>query len=132
MLVTSKGEPIEFIIAPGSYSDIRVFWKFNLDVPEGSKILADGAYNDYFLEDLLKESESIELYPQRKKNSKRPYENEFRKELRKKRKCVETAFSRITSSFPKTIRAVTPRGFEIKICLFILTYGIDRFLDTAL
>lgn len=96
MLVTAGGKPVEYIIAPGSHSDIRTFWKFNLNIPCGSKVFADGAYNDYLLEDIMKESEGIRLCPQRKKNSVRQFCTNFKQEIRKKRKMVETAFSQIT------------------------------------
>ena len=38
------------------------------------------------------------------------------------RKRVETAFSQITMLFPRFIHAVTRKGFELKIYLFILAY----------
>ena len=38
------------------------------------------------------------------------------------RKRIETVFSQITQLFPKSIRAVTKRGFVLKILLFIVAY----------
>ena len=38
------------------------------------------------------------------------------------RKKVETVFSQITEMFPRNIRAVTSKGFEIKLFNFILAH----------
>jgi hypothetical protein len=50
---------------------VSVFKDLELDLPEGSSILADKAYTDYDYEDLLEEV-GLHLKAQRKKNSKRP------------------------------------------------------------
>jgi hypothetical protein len=95
------------------------------DVPPSSSIYADKAYNDYELEDLMKESCNIELSPIRKKNSKRvtpPY-RVFVQHYHRKR--IETAGSLIERVLPKTIHAVTARGFELKVFLFVLAYSIN-------
>ena len=44
---------------------------FCFDLPSKSLVYGDKAYNDYQLEDFLKESAKIKLKPLRKKNSKR-------------------------------------------------------------
>jgi len=45
---------------------------FRFDVPAGSHVSADKAYNDDAMEDVLREASHIQLYPIRKKDSKRP------------------------------------------------------------
>ena len=40
------------------------------------------------------------------------------------RKRVETTFSRLTQLFARSIHAVTPRGFELKIVLSVLAVAI--------
>jgi hypothetical protein len=40
------------------------------------------------------------------------------------RKRTETAFSSSAEQMPKRIRAVTPRDFELKVGLFLLTFTI--------
>ena len=40
------------------------------------------------------------------------------------RKRIETTFSSIAEQMPKCIRAVTPRGIELKVCLFLLAFAI--------
>jgi IS5 family transposase len=121
---TRAGEPVEFALAPGSEADVKVFKDLELDSPEGSIIYVDKAYTDYDHEDLLKEVD-LHLKAQRKKNSKRtlPVWEEF---LGKPiRQYIETVFSRLTSFVPKKIHAVTPRGFELKIVCFLLSYSIQ-------
>ena len=44
---------MEFSLAAGSEADVSVFKDLQLDLPEGSIILADKAYTDYDYEDLL-------------------------------------------------------------------------------
>ena len=46
LVVTGAGEPVEDSLAAGSESDIMVFKRMELDLPEGSTIHADKAYTD--------------------------------------------------------------------------------------
>ena len=41
------------------------------------------------------------------------------------RKRIETVASLIERRLPKTIHAVTARGFELKVFLFVLAYSIN-------
>jgi hypothetical protein len=123
--VTPQGHPVECFPTPGSASDVRALRSFQFDVPAGSVIYADKAYNDYKMEDLMYESAHIELSPIRKEHSKRmipPYMAFVQHYYRKR---VETASSLIERRLPKTIHAVTARGFELKVFLFVLAYSID-------
>lgn len=82
----------------------------------------DKSYNDYGYEDLLQEADDISLSPLRKKNSKRliaPWTIFLRKTRRRR---VETTASQINVLFPKSIHAVTSRGFELKSVLFIIAF----------
>lgn len=40
------------------------------------------------------------------------------------RKRVETVFSQVASAFGRTIHAVTPRGFELKVFLTVLAFAL--------
>src|ERR687896_1170665 len=71
LLVTKDGQPVECFLTPGSYSDVRALKSFQFDVPEGSWIYADRAYNDYAMEDVLLEAAHVQLCPIRKKHSTR-------------------------------------------------------------
>jgi hypothetical protein len=124
LVVSGAGEPVEFSLAAGSEADVAVFKDLELDLPEGSIILADKGYTDYDYEDLLEEV-GLHLKAQRKKRSKRemPAWEEF---LGKPiRQYIETVFSRLTNLFAKKIHAVTPRGFELKIVWFLLAFSIQ-------
>lgn len=119
MLVTKKGEPVEFIIEPGAKSDIKAAKEFTLDVPRGSEIYGDKAYNDYEFEDYLDFQRGISLVAKRKKNAKRRQKSENFKT----RKVIETAFSSIVMNFSRKIHAITAHGFELKIVMFIFAYA---------
>ena len=125
LLITGAGEPVEFVLTPGSTADITAFKSFDLDLPEEAVILADKAYTDYCEEELLREAGQILLQPQRKANSKRPLSPclEFlNKPIRQK---IETAFSLVTQRFPRHIHAVTAEGFVLKVTCFLLAYSFQ-------
>ena len=86
----------------------------------------DKAYNDYVLEDLFREA-GLELLPLRKKNSLRPmpaYASYFLSGIRK---IVETTGNLIERLLPKSIHAVSAKGFELKVALFVIACSI-KFL----
>ena len=128
MITSKNGCPIEFSFAAGSDSDIKIFKEMNLDLPKGSKIYGDKAYNDYIHEDLAREALEIEIVAQRKDNSKRKISPALNYILSTTRKRIETTFSCITQLFPKTIHAVRAKGFELKITMFILVYSLRSML----
>lgn len=128
MIVTLSGLPVEFIMTPGSEADIRAFKRFNFAIPTYSRIYADRAYNNYSFEDLLEEIEQIKLIPKRKMNAKRrniPTDDYL---LSIHRNKVETVFSTIVSMMPRTIRAVSVKGFFMKIFFFILGYTVKKII----
>jgi hypothetical protein len=125
LLVTPNAEPVEFFLTPGSCNDTEGLDWFDLDLPAGSQIIGDKAYNDYELEDVLKEAE-LHLLPMRKENSKRSFPPWMRYLQAHFRKAVETAGSLIERELPKSIHAVTPEGFELKVVLFVLALSIGR------
>ena len=128
MIVDPQGIPVEFMFTCGSESDVRGFRRFECDLPKGSRIYADKAYTDYLQEELLKESSDIHLIPKRKNNSKRPHSPERNFLLSMTRNRIETTFSGIVSLMPRCIRAVTQKGFYLKVFLFIFGYTINRII----
>lgn len=64
MIVTNQGRPIEMQFKPGAESDISVLWTMELDIPADMMLYADGAYDCFDLEDVLKD-ESIHLLAKR-------------------------------------------------------------------
>ncbi len=120
-MTNEKGLPVEYKILPGSIADITAFREFNFDLPKSSIIYADKAYNDYVLEDILRDVD-IHLSPMRRKNSKRSKSQSevFIDHL--KRKLIETVGSSINRLMPKSIHSVTSRCFELKILIFLMGY----------
>ena len=124
ILVTEHCEPVEFFLEPGAFSDTRALGLYNFDLPAGSLVTGDKAYNDYTIEDIIHEA-GIELLPLRKKNSLRPvpaYVTYFQASIRK---IIETTGSLIERLLPKSIHALTAKGFEIKVALFVLACSIN-------
>lgn len=124
LLVTKDHQPVEFFLSPGAFSDTVALTQFDFDLPEGSQIFGDKAYTDYLVEDRLAEV-GIQLAPDRKKNSTRPMPPWLRFFLRQYRNQVETAGSMIERLLPKSIHAVTAKGFELKVILFVLASSIN-------
>lgn len=124
LLITASGQPVEILLAPASVADITAFRSLPLDLPQGAEIYADAGYTDYSVEDVLQETAKIQLIAQRKKNSKRPQPGWIRYICDQTRKRIETTFSLITARLARSIHAVTPRGFELKVFLTVLAYAI--------
>jgi len=126
MICDVKGNPVQFILLPGSENDMKAFKKIELNLPENSSIYADKAYVDYAYEDRLIQEKQVHLLPIRKKNSKRRGGGFLAKIRSQKRKMIETAFSCIEKLMPRSIHAVTKAGFELKTTLFVLAYAVGR------
>ena len=125
LIVTAEGYPVEASLTPGSTNDTKHLRSFEIDLPEGSVLYGDKAYNEYFTEDLLAEACGIELGPQRKKNSTRGVSASVRYLQQVYRKRIETTFSRIEQMLPQSSHAATARGFELKVFLFVLAFSIS-------
>ena len=126
VVVTADGLPVNYFIVAGSVHDGKALQAMHLDLPLQSSLYGDSAYTNYEIEDLLLECEQISLLPQRKSNSKRkdsPAMN-FIKSVMTKR--IETTFSEIEAVFPRSIHAVTPQGFLLKVVLFLFAYTINK------
>lgn len=132
MVVTNQGRPVEVHLCPGAESDVSVLWKMELDIPPDSFLYADGGYNCFDLEDQLLD-EKIQLLAKRGSTAKNrvrlPAEE---RKISSKRQVVETAFSSITSQFPRYIKCRTENGFLIKIFCFILSYSFSFLWSKSL
>lgn len=128
LLTTSAGRPVEVLLTPGSFADVRALSAFRFDLPAGSRLYGDKAFNHYAVEDELAAAAQIELLPIRRKNSKRALETCVAFVQHHARKAIETAGSLIERLLPRSIHAVTARGFELKVFLFILAYSISTAL----
>jgi len=124
LLVTKDHQPVEFFLSPGSFSDTSALEQFDFDLPPGAWVFADKAYTCYLVEDLLAEA-GIHLLPDRKKNTKRPWPPWLRCLLAHYRNQVETAGSMIARLLPRSIHAITAKGFTLKVILFTLASSIN-------
>jgi hypothetical protein len=129
LMVTQDGQPVECLLTPGGFGDVDALKYYAYELPNGAIIYADKAYNDYEIEDLLKEVNHIDLLPMRKKNSKRALSPSVTFVQSYYRKRVETAGSLIEQLFPKSIHAVTSQGFELKVALFVIASSLNSYMN---
>ena len=129
LMVTRDGQPVECFLTHGGFGDVDALKYYAYELPDGSIIYADKAYNDYEIEDLLQEVAHIQLIPMRKKNSKRPLSPAISFVQSYHRKRVETAGSLIEQLLPKSIHAVTSQGFELKVALFVIASSLNCYLN---
>src|SRR5262245_7538507 len=113
----------------GLFGDVDALQYYAYELPDGSIIYADKAYNDYEIEDLLKEVDHIQLLPMRKKNSQRALSSSISFVQSYHRKRVETAGSLIAQLLPKSIHAVTSQGFELKVALFVIASSLNGYFN---
>ncbi len=124
-LITDKGgRPVQMLLTPGSYADIRVLQEMRLRLPVGAKLHGDKGYTDYKREDGLRDVAGIDLIVARKSNSKRPHTQAKAAQTQKTRKRIETTFSQIVKLFGRNIHAVTAAGFQLKVFASVLVYAI--------
>lgn len=123
LLVTEHGQPVEFFLLPGRTADVSALDCYRLDVPEGSSIYADGAYNDCVTENIAHEAQ-VQFLPQRKKNMHDQFPGWVQFFQQHYRKRIETSGSLIEQFLPKSIHAVTAKGFELKVALFVLALSV--------
>lgn len=131
LMVTQHGQPVEFFLSPGSFSDVTFMDQFDFDLPAGSTVYADKIYNFYLVEDCLQADGNIDFSPLRKSNSKRPDPAWKRFLQHHYRKIIETSGSLFERLLPKHIHATNSTGFELKVILFVLALSFDRLLKVA-
>ncbi len=122
LLMTADGLPVEVMLAPGSQADIRAFRRLPFALPSDAYIFADAGYLDQHEEALLQEAAQVHLVAQRR--AKTPLAPWLSYVARRKRKYIETVFSQIAAALGRTVHAVTPRGFELKVFLTVLAYTL--------
>jgi hypothetical protein len=128
VITTADGLPVQFYIHAASFADITALQAMSVDLPQQSELYGDSAYTSYELEDLFWECDQVKLLTCRKCNATRkdePWQAFLKMHYRKR---IETTFSGITNFFPKYIHAVTPKGFILKIILFIFAFTLNQIL----
>ena len=98
----------------------------DIDLPEQSVLIGDKGFLDRAFESDLKEDASIHMIMPSRSNMKRQLSDLVQWVASSMRKRVETTFSQLSERLARSIHAVTPRGFELKIFLTVLTYAILR------
>lgn len=126
LLVTRDGCPVEFFLTPGATADVTGLQDFDFDLPAGALIVADKAYNDYAIEDIL-DGVELHLRPIRKSNSQRALPPHWCYLQALYRKAVETTGSLLERLLPKSIHATSALGFELKVVLFVLALSFNCF-----
>jgi hypothetical protein len=124
LIVTQSGQPIEMLLAPGSTADIAALRSLELNLPEDSTLFGDGGFLDMAFEKALREEAGLHLIVPRRKNMKEQLDGCWEYLRRFYRKRVESTFSQLTERMARSIHAVTPKGFELKVMLTVLTFSI--------
>lgn len=124
LLITTTGLPVEIMLAPGAEACITAFRCLPVDLPPAARIFADAGYLDDPEQALLADAGDVSLVAQRRKNCKRQLSPWLSYLAKHERKRVETVFSQIVSACGRTLHAVTPRGFELKVFLTVLAFTI--------
>lgn len=125
LLITATGQPVEFFLVPGASNDAGCLDLYDFDLPTPARIIADKAFTDYELEDVLAEAD-LHLAPLRKSNSKRPippWETFLRLS---ERRFIESVGSLFNAFLPKRIHATSQLGFELKLVLFVLALAFRQ------
>lgn len=124
LVVTASGQPVDLVLTAGEVGDMPGLRRLLLELPDDSDLYGDKAYTDYTWEDTLQALGAYQLIAARKSNSKRPHPGHVGYLCHVIRKRVETTFSAIAEHLARSIHAVTPRGFELKVFLTVLAYSI--------
>lgn len=124
LVVTESGCPVELVFAPGSTADIEMLRSAPLDLPENCALIGDKGFLDTSLEADLKADAGIHLLVPRRKNMKTQLDDLVQWVAGSLRKQVETTFSQLAERLARSIHAVTPRGFELKVFTTVLTQAI--------
>ena len=126
-IITCKnGLPIDIQLAPASYHDLTILKNTPLDpLPKGAILVGDAAYLSKSFKGVVAK-QGIELITDKRRNSKKGLPIREWHILKRVRKMIETSISSITAFMPRAIKAVTSRGFRIKILGFVLAFAFSK------
>jgi len=126
VLLTEAGAPVEFAFLPGAAFDVRAYNTLPLVLPPGSEVYGDTAFVSEQLEALAREFEGVDMQVCLRKDSVRRARPEVEARKQIIRHPVESFFSGILSHFGRHVHAVTFRGFQLKLLLFLLAYSLNK------
>jgi hypothetical protein len=121
-IIGGNGIPISFECTPGSIHDLTAFKAMDMEALNEGTLYADAAYNDYDLEEQLADY-GLNLIAARASNSTRPWPQQMARIFERKRKTIETFFSRLMRLFPRKIHAVRLSGLILKMTLFFVAFN---------
>ena len=124
LIVTESGEPVEMLLVPGSTTDIAALRSMDLNLPENSTLFGDTGFLDIAFETALREEAGLDLVVPRRKDMRQQLDGCLEYVCRYSGKRVETSFSQLCERLARSIPAVTPRGFELKVFLTVLAFSI--------
>lgn len=93
LLVTSVGEPVEFFLSEGSLHDIEGVRRLPLDLPEGSNLWGDKAYQDQKEQWLLQDAAGVRAVALKRRNARQPLPQCLVYLTQVTKQQVETAFN---------------------------------------
>ena len=117
---------MEFAFLPGAAFDVRAYNQLPLVLPPGSDVYGDTAYVSEELEGLARQCEGVDMQVCLRRDSVRRQRPEIEARKQIIRHPVEAAFSGILSHFGRHVHAVTFRGFQLKLVLFLLAYSLNN------
>ena len=126
MLLTETGAPVGFAFLPGAAFDVRAYNQLPLALPPGSEVYADSAYSSEEIEALAAEHEGVDLQICLRVTNRRRQSPALEARKHLLRHPVEAAFSGLLSHCGRHIHAVTFRGFQLKVLLFVLAHTLRK------
>ena len=115
LICTPDGLPVAFQLLPGSLHDLTPIYELTVNLPEGSALFGDKAYNDTQAAEPILAQDGLRLVPIRKQNMKLQHDWADEYDLRLYRKGIETVNSQLDSMGIDHLRARTNAGFDIKV-----------------
>lgn len=115
LICTPDGLPVAFQLLPASFHDLTPIYELTVNLPEGSSLFADKAYNDTQAAEPILAQDGVRLIPIRKENMKAQHGWADEYDLRLYRKGIETVNSQLASMGIDHLRARTLTGFDIKV-----------------
>jgi hypothetical protein len=129
LVVTAQGEPVEFFLSPGNMHDLEGLRHLCLDLPPGSTLYADKAYQSQAEAEFLQQNAQVRLIALRRANSKNPLPPELLFLCQTIRQSVETAFGHITRISPHTFHATSPQGFLLKLNIALIAFAFHKLYN---
>ena len=119
LVCTREGLPVAFQMLPGGWHDLTPVHELTFNLPPGSRVYGDKAFNSKATEQALLEEGSIHLVPVRRADMQ-PNTFEEWCDLRWYRPAIETLNSQLESMGIQRLHARTNQGFSLKVLASIL------------